>query len=97
MEDVNSIIKIFAFSIQDRFEEIDTSYKNPIDAQSKYMPHESIEDSEHLIRKYRNYMATDEKEIKYLEKLVVRIVQIMEFFKERSKNQQLLNILLKKI
>jgi hypothetical protein len=61
VDDINSIIKIFAFAIQERFDEIDGICSNNPDNRHSYLPQDSAHDYEYLIRKYRNYMAYDEK------------------------------------
>lgn len=60
VDDINSIIKLFAFTIQERFDEIDGICSNNTDSHP-YLNQNSSEDYEYLIRKYRNYMAYEEK------------------------------------
>lgn len=50
-----------------------------------------------MIRKYRNYTTSVDQEVKYLEKFTLRIIQILDFFKQRSKSQQILCLIIKRI
>lgn len=88
-EDINTLIKIFAYGIQERFDEIEG-----------YSPtghHPFADDAAYFAAKYRSYRTADPVELRYLQKLTVRIIQILDFFKERSKNAHLLSCAVRKI
>ena len=51
---------------------------------------EHSEECSYYMQKYRYYKTSDPTQIKYVQKLAVRIMQIFDFFKERSKNSHLL-------
>ena len=89
IEDINAIIKIFAYGIQERFQEME-GYK-----QQTYS--EYSDDCSYYLQKYRSYKTNDPIQIKYVHKLSVRIMQIFDFFKERSKNSHFLAAAFKRI
>ena len=89
VEDINTIIKIFAYGIQERFEEMEGF--------SSGQKFEHAEECSYYAHKYRSYRTSDSAQVKYIQKLAVRIIQIFDFFKERSKNSHLLTAALKKI
>lgn len=47
--------------------------------------------------KYYNYTTSDDKDVRLANKLAERIVQIYEFFKMKSNNQNLLSLIQQKI
>lgn len=93
--DLNQVIKYYAFNIQQRIEELDhftTQLQQDYDEiDNHYLQLVGI------IDKYRGYVTHEEKEIKLANKLAERIVQIFDFFKAKSNNQNLLTIILQRI
>lgn len=93
--DLNLVIKYYAFNIQQRIEELDHFInhlqQDPDEIDTHYLQLVGI------IDKYRGYVTHEEKEIKLAKKLAERIIQIFEFFKAKSNNQNLLALILQRI
>lgn len=89
---MNQLIKSYAYRIQQRMEELDRLHCSQSTTDS-----DSVELGEYecgmLVLKYQGYTTTNEREMKYIGKLVERALQIYEFFKLRNQNQNLLTVI----
>ena len=87
VEDLNILIKFYASEIWKRIEELDR--KVSPQQNTNHLDQEIMR----IKQKYQCYSLTDEKELEYVAKMNRRIIQIFSFFKWKSKNQFLLNLI----
>ena len=89
VEHLNTLIKFYASELAKRIEELD-----------KRIPYNQIvlsssldEDITAIKDKYQSYFLGEGKEVECAAKMNQRIIQIFSFFKWKSKNQFLLNLI----
>lgn len=86
--DLNQIIKHYAYNMQQRIEELEhfRSY------QGREEDSEDDATTESMAR-YTGLVSNDQKDIKLAIKFKERVLQIFDFFKSKSSNQNLLNVI----
>lgn len=85
LEDLNHIIKVFSYCLQDRIDELDGCKNGAAYRRSQ------LEDGEQeVLERYRGYKIESLKEIKYAQKFCQRVLEIFSYFRGKSRSAGLL-------